>query len=58
MNIIKWLEGKKTYLCALGLFLIYGAEGMGWLSPEVATLLKGFFGAGGLAALRASKGTN
>lgn len=56
MGLLKWFEGKRTYLCAAGLFLTFGAEGMGWLPPEVASWLKGIFGGGGLAALRLAKG--
>lgn len=40
-NVIAWLRGKKTYLCAAALFIVYGCEGMGWISQAVAEVLKG-----------------
>ena len=51
----EWSKGKKTYAIAALLFVVYGAEGMGWLPKEQADWLKGLLAAGGLAALRASK---
>lgn len=53
-NIIAWLKGKKTYAVAVLLFLVVGAQGMGYISAEQAMVLKGLLAAGGLAALRAS----
>ena len=54
-RLFNWLRGKKTYIMAICLFLTHGAEGMGWIDSDVATMLKGLFTGGGLAALRASK---
>lgn len=43
-SIWAFLKGKKTVLGAAGLFLTFGAEGMGWIPPEVGSWLKGAFG--------------
>lgn len=34
------------------LFVTYGAEGMGWISADIATFLKGLFAAGSVASMR------
>lgn len=54
LAVLKFLEGKKTFACALGLFVVSGLEGTGHLDSNTASVLKGLLGAGGLAALRAS----
>lgn len=53
-KLITFLKGRKTFIMAACLFLTYGAEGTKLISPEVATILKGIFSAGGLAALRSA----
>lgn len=35
------LEGKKTYVGSILMFVVIGAEGMGWIPSEVAAWLKG-----------------
>lgn len=55
MKLLEYLKGKRTYICAIGLFLTYGAEGTGLISTELALVLKGVFSSGGLAALRAAQ---
>lgn len=54
-KLVSFLKGKKTYICAAGLFLTYGAKGTGLISEDVATVLIGLFTGGGLAALRLAK---
>jgi hypothetical protein len=59
-KLLIWLEGKKTYLCALG--MIFGMIAVAFclyvklLTMEQAVTVLAFlattFGAGGLAALR------
>ena len=55
MNTLKKIwefwNGKKTVVGAVGLFLTYGAEGLGWLSPEIASALKAVFGSLGATGL-------
>ena len=51
---MKYLEGYKVYICAALLIIIEVLSFFGVLSPEVATSLEVFLGAGGLAALRHS----
>jgi hypothetical protein len=57
MEIVKYLEGKKTYLaCALGLFLI-AAVSLGWITipkERVQEIVNGVTLVA-IAALRASK---
>lgn len=36
-----WLSGKKTIIAAVGMFIVYGASGMGWLPKEVSDWLIG-----------------
>ena len=52
LKLIEFLKGKKTFIFSVCLFLTFGAEGIGLISPDVALLLKGLFGAGGLTSLR------
>ena len=48
-----WLNGKKTFITALVLFCIGGAQVAGFITPETADLLYKLAGAVGLAVLRA-----
>ena len=47
------LEGKKTYITALGAALASFALAMGWLSQEQYQVVLGLLASLGLAALRA-----
>jgi len=40
LKIWEWLDGRKTTIGAILMFLVLGAEGMGWLPEEVASWLK------------------
>ena len=53
------LDGKKTYITALGAALASFALAMGWLNQEQYQVVLGLLGSLGLAALRAgvAKGT-
>lgn len=50
MNIVKLLEGKKTYISVALLFCLGGAQAVGWVSAEQAetykSLLTGLLGLG------------
>jgi hypothetical protein len=46
------LEGKKTYITAVGLALASFALAVGWLSKEQYQVIVGLLGSLGLAALR------
>jgi hypothetical protein len=48
------LTGYRTYLCAVGIGLVVIAVQLNWITADVAKLLIGLLGAGGLAALRAA----
>jgi len=41
----KWsfVNGHKTQIGLAGLFCVYGAEGMGWIPPEVAVWAERYF---------------
>lgn len=55
MNIIQFLQGKKTYLMAFCVAVVAVSQYLHWITPEMAQMLYGLFGgAGGLAALRAA----
>ena len=45
IKIWDYLNGKKTIIGSVGLFITFGSEGLGWLPPEIAGWLKGIFGA-------------
>lgn len=49
------LKGKRTYFCALAIGLITVLKTLGYVDETTYTTLLSLFGAGGLAALRASK---
>lgn len=51
-SIIKFLNGKRTYICAALLFVVGGLEAVELIPQEVAVPLKTFLAAAGLAALR------
>lgn len=53
-NVIKYLQGKKTYLIALGIAADVFAYKMGWVDESVYQLVLGLLGAGGLASLRSA----
>lgn len=55
-SLIEWLKGKKSYLCAAGIFIVAGCEALGWITTDLATTLKGFLGACAVASIRASVG--
>lgn len=58
-NILKALEGKKTYLTAAVLAVLNLVVAFGWISPAHLAQINTVLGALGLAALRAgvNKGT-
>lgn len=53
MKLIEFLKGKKTYIVAFLIALVVFAQQLGWINAELATVLFGLLGAGGLATLRA-----
>lgn len=55
-ELLKWLDGKKTYLCAIGIAAAYILHSRGIIDATVRDILLGAFGGGGLAALRAGVG--
>lgn len=46
------LKGWKTYICAIGLAAVTIGRTLGLVDDQMAAVLNGFLGAGGLAALR------
>ena len=46
------LEGKKTYLVALGVAIATAAHQLGWIDTALYQTILGLLGAGGIAALR------
>lgn len=54
-NLIKSLEGKKTYICAVLIAVLTAGHYIGWIDAQMYQTLIGLFGAGGLASLRAAK---
>jgi len=49
--MLKWLEGKKTYIVAVGIFVMGGIMASGVEIPE---WVWGAIGAAGLGAIRAA----
>lgn len=54
MDIIKFLDGKKTYIIAGAVALVTFALAMGWVSQELANIIYGLLGAGGLFTMRSA----
>ena len=54
-NLIKWLEGKKTNICAVAGAVVVFLRLIGTLDDVTTNTLLGLFGFGGLAALHAKK---
>lgn len=52
---MEWLKGKKTYLCAAGVGIVAVLVYLGVIDNQIADVLYGLLGAGGLAGLRAAK---
>lgn len=53
MNIIYWLQGKKTYLIAILIAVLNFAVAMEWLTVDQLDQINLILGALGLGALRA-----
>ena len=51
--LVEWLTGKKTYFVALGFALVGFAQGMGWITQELADLIYKFLTGAGLATMAA-----
>lgn len=51
-NIIAFINGKKTYLVAFGIFCLGGAKALGYIDEDAYQTLLGLLGATGLATLR------
>lgn len=52
--MLKFLEGKKTYLLALVAGLASGAKYLGWISEETYVLIIGLTGAGAAGSIRSA----
>ena len=55
MQIISWLEGKKTYIVAILLGCLSAAKFLGWVDESTFQVFLAVLTGGGLAALRAAK---
>ena len=55
-NVIEFLKGKKTYLCAAGIFIVAGCEALGWITKDLSDTLKGILGACAVASIRSAVG--
>lgn len=53
-NVLKWLEGKRTYLLAGAAGLVIGLEHFHVLADPTAQFLLKLLGAGSVATLRAA----
>ena len=51
-DLIKWLEGKKTYICAILIAATSILYAQGIIDETTKNILLGLFGSSGLAALR------
>lgn len=49
---MSWINGYKTYLCAVLLGLATVARALGYIDDATYATLAGLLGAGGLASLR------
>lgn len=54
MDLLKQLQGKKTYLVGAVLFIVAGAKAAGLIDPEIADQILTFLGSAGLLTLRAA----
>ena len=54
MDILNYLKGKKTYCLAFLVGLVAVCQSLGYVSNEVAVVLYGLLGAGGMATMRAA----
>lgn len=55
MNILKKLEGKRSYICAIAGGLTFIASRLGFIDPEMENQIYVLLGFGAVAALRAAK---
>lgn len=53
--MLKFLQGKRTYLVALAVAAVTVANYLGYLTQAQHDTILGLLGAGGLAALRSAK---
>ena len=53
VNIVKFLQGKKSYILAVCVAVVAAAQYLGWIGQESAVVLYGLLGAGSVASLRA-----
>jgi len=51
--ILRFLDGKKSYLVSIAIVGVALAAAAGWITPELADKILILLGAGGLAAVRA-----
>jgi len=51
-EFLKWLSGKKTYICGTVCALSYFAFAQGWIDVSTRDILLATFGLGTVAALR------
>lgn len=54
MNLLKKLEGKRTYIIAVIIAVLNLAVAFNWISPDNLTQINFVLGALGLGALRAA----
>lgn len=52
MNLLKILEGKKTYITAAAVFIVGGLQATGVIEPALANQILTFLGGLGLVTLR------
>ena len=57
-ELLAWLDGKKTYLCALVCAAAVIAHSQNWINLTALEIILGAFGGGGLAALRSGVNNN
>ncbi len=53
-KLLSFLDGKKTFLCALGVAVVTLCHQFGYLNSEVTNTLLMLLGAGSVASLRAA----
>ena len=53
-GIVKYLDGKKTYIQACLVGVTTAVYFLGWIDMETAVVLWGLLGAGSLASLRSA----
>lgn len=54
MDIVSFLSGKKTYICAVLVGIVTVASYLGWIDQGTSNILYGLLGAGSIAAMRAA----